>query len=155
MGIEHSFTRTKAEQKMAKALTKQRVHFEQNYLLEGYEVDFWIEEAGLVVEVDGFFHLSNRKLNSDWAKDRKLHEKGYIVIRFDNQQVYNSLAQCVKEIKMLIIKIKSCRMVNSSINSTWKNELKPLKQKIKFLEAKEKSQPNIEAYFLSLDQETD
>lgn len=152
MDIEHRFTRTKAEQKLAQALIKQRIQFKHNYLLEGYEVDFWIEEAGLVVEVDGFTHLSNRKSTSDQAKDRKLYDKGYTVIRFDNQQVDNSLDECVKEIKALILKIKSYHpRIDDSFNSAWKDVLKPMKKKIKSLEAKEKEQQNIESYFLSLD----
>ncbi len=152
METEHNFTRTKAEERMARALIKERVHFEQNYLLEGYEVDFWIKEAGLVIEVDGFSHLSNRKSTSDQAKDRKLQDKGYTVIRFDNRQVDYSLVDCVKEIKSIILKIKSYHpKVDGSFNSDWKDTLKPMKKRLNSLETKEKKQQDIESYFLSLD----
>ncbi len=156
MEIEHRITRTKAEQKIAKALNKEQIRFQQNYRLAGYEVDFWIAEAGLVIEVDGFSHLSNKKIDSDQVKDRRLREKGYTVVRYNNQQVYYNIEQCVNEIKTLILKIKSyCPKVDDSLNSAWKEALKPVKQKIKSSERKDKEQPTIEAYFLSLDQEVD
>lgn len=156
MEIEHGITRTKTEHKLARALKKEQIRFEQNYRLEGYEVDFWVAEAGLVIEVDGFSHLSYTKLGSDQAKDRKLHEKGYTVIRFENQQVYENLAQCVNEIKTLFLKIKFYRQkLDVSLNSAWKEALKPMRQKIQSTETKDKSQSTVEDYFLSLDQEKD
>lgn len=141
---------------MAKALNKQRVSFVQNYLIDGYEVDFLIPEAGLVIEIDGFTHLSKEKLTSDQSKDRNLHDKGYTIIRFENQQVHNDLEECVKEIKTIIQKTRSYLQHGPSVNIIWKDALKPIKQKIESLEMAEKDPPKtVEAYFLSLDEKID
>ena len=151
-----NITRTMAEEKMAKELTKECIKFEQNYTLEGYEVDFWIKEAGLIIEIDGFTHLSREKLSSDQIKDRKLYEKGYIIIRFENQQIYKNLKQCVNDIKTVILRRKTyLNKPVDLVNIEWKNALRPIKQKLKSLETEESNPINIEAYFLGLDQEID
>lgn len=156
MNKGHNFLRTKAEQKMADALKKNHIKYEHNYLLEGYEVDFWIEEAGLILEIDGFYHLSNNKTSSDRAKDRKMNEKGYTVIRFENRQIDNDLGNCISLIKNLIIKTKTYRNKDSIlVNSDWKESLEPLKQKMKSIEAKEKKAQNIEEYFLNIERDSE
>lgn len=155
MNIGHSITRTRAEEKLARALRKQRINFLQNHYLEGYEVDFWIADAGLVIEVDGFIHLCEVKIKSDRAKERRLHEKGYIVIRYNNQEINNNLNQCINEIKALITTIMIYRHRNNSVNGDWKKTLKSIKHKLQFTELKEKKMDTIETYFLSIDQETD
>lgn len=148
-------TRTTAEQKMAKALCRAGIKFEQNYLIEGYEVDFLIKEAGLAIEIDGFTHLSKEKSTSDQNKDRKLHDQGYTVIRLENYQIHNELEQCVKEIKSMINNAKPYFHKQSLENPNWKEALKPIKQKLKKIETEDKSPIDIESYFLSLDQEKD
>lgn len=148
-------TRTTAEQKMAKALNKAGIKFEQNHLIEDYEVDFLIKEAGLVIEIDGFTHLSKEKSTSDQIKDRKLDDKGYTVIRLGNYQIHNELERCVNEIKGMLNNAKPYFNKQSLDNPNWKEALKPIKQKLKNLETVEKSPLNIESYFLSLDQEKD
>lgn len=148
-------TRTTAEQKMAKALSRAGIKFEQNYLVESYEVDFFIKEGGLAIEIDGFTHLSKEKSTTDQNKDRKLHDKGYTVIRLENNQIHNELELCVKKIKSMINNAKPYFDKQSLENPNWKEALKPIKQKLKKMETKEKSFINIEYYFLSLDQEKD
>ena len=154
--VNHVITRTTAEQKLAKALIKKGVCFEQNFSLEGFEVEFWIEEARLVIEIDGFTHLSSNKSASDLTKDRKLRDKGYTIIRFENRQVHNSLEYCIAEIKSVILKSNVyLNNQGTSINSHWKDALKTIKQQIKSSELKEKSKDNFETYFLNLDHEID
>lgn len=138
--VNHVITRTTAEQKLAKALTKKGICFEQNYRLEGFEVDFWIKQARLVIEIDGFTHLSKIKSASDLSKDQKLRDKGYTIIRFENRQVHNSPDHCIAEIKSAISTSKV--YLNNSgtpINSDWKDALKTVKQRIKSLEREEKN----------------
>lgn len=154
--VNHIITRTTAEQKLAKALAKEGICFEQNYRLEGFEVDFWIKQARLVIELDGFTHLSSIKLASDLSKDRKLSAKGYTIIRFENRQIHNGLDNCIAEIKSVISKSKVyLNNPGTSINSDWKNALKIVKQRIKSIETEEKSKYNFETYLLNLDHEID
>jgi very-short-patch-repair endonuclease len=47
------------------------------------EVDFFCEEAGLVIEIDGGQHLADSNAyRSDRRKDALLQEHGYFVLRF-------------------------------------------------------------------------
>ncbi len=156
MSTEYGITRTKAEEKLAQVLRKEHINFKQNHLLEGYEVDFWIAEAGLAIEVDGFTHLSNRKSGSDRIKDQKLHDKGYMVIRYENRQIHNNVNQCINEIKSLISTIIKYRINKEEfVNSDWKKTLKSIRQKIETSEVQKRDPLNLEDYFLSIDQESD
>lgn len=156
LNVKHGTIRTRVEQKMAKALIKEGIRFEQNYFLKGYEVDFWIERAGLVIEIDGFSHLSKEKSTSDQIKDRKLCDQGYTVIRFTNHQIYNNLIHCVQEVKTIIYRTKKCfYKQGDSVNSVWKEALKPIRENLKSIETEAKRPMNIEAQFLSLEEEID
>jgi very-short-patch-repair endonuclease len=60
-------------------------HFRRQQVIDGYIVDFYCHTAGLVVEVDGEFHVEREA----YDRERDLHLAGYglRVLRFDNTQV--------------------------------------------------------------------
>jgi very-short-patch-repair endonuclease len=141
-------SRTDAEKCLAEALRQKKILFKHNQTIAGYEVDFWFPDCGLVIEVDGFTHLSTNQRMLDQKKDQILLAKGMVVIRMSNQQIREHLGECLHEIETTIKKIKAFRS-EGNINQQWKMKLgnyhvaekKPVKV------AK-----TIEEYFLSMDE---
>jgi very-short-patch-repair endonuclease len=58
--------------------------FRRQYEVVGYIVDFVCTEAKLIVELDGGQHVASE---SDKARDARLMEEGYRVLRFWNNDV--------------------------------------------------------------------
>ena len=50
-----------------------------------YIVDFYLPEINLVVEVDGDYHYTSEQIEKDKAKNEKLLNLGYNVLRFNNK----------------------------------------------------------------------
>ena len=138
-------SRTNAERSLAAALQRRGLSFKQNQLMEGFEFDFWFPEYRLVVEVDGFTHLSGKQQQLDRGKDRVLAEKGLMVLRVANQEVRDDLAGCVSRIESYIKQLKQLKQNKGSINQAWKESLKQVEP----VAAKQpKVIASIEDYFL-------
>ena len=75
-------TRSELEDVTVEFLRRHGVQFESNFVLDGWEVDFWIPERNLVIEVDGArFHDNALQRASDEAKRRALEAAGFRVQR--------------------------------------------------------------------------
>ena len=140
--------RTKAEKRLAQALQAKKWAFKQNQTLEGYEVDFWLSDYRLVIEVDGYTHLSSKQQRLDQNKDRLLMDKGILVIRISNQQIRENLSECLAEIEQTIHRLRGMDS-KEIMNDEWKKRL-PKIQSIQ--ESNHKKPKTIEDYFLSLDE---
>jgi very-short-patch-repair endonuclease len=148
MNVFHQSNRTRAEQKLAEALRKKKIRFAQNQHLGTYEIDFWLKEYNLIIEVDGFTHLSFNQVQADQYKDHRLIDHGYIILRFTNEQIRENLAWCVQEIERVIKTVKSNRQTDGSINNSWKKGL--LELDLKVTEPEPECQ-TIEEYFLRVE----
>jgi very-short-patch-repair endonuclease len=58
-----------------------------------YIVDFICLEIGLIVEVDGYSHQLRENEVKDRIRQKKLEEKGYVVIRFTDEKVLKRITQ--------------------------------------------------------------
>ena len=67
-----------------------------------YVVDFACREKRLVVEVDGATHSTADELASDSRRTAFLETKGYRVIRFTNEQVYENVDAALEEISLVL-----------------------------------------------------
>jgi very-short-patch-repair endonuclease len=144
--------RTDAEKILAAALHKKKLMFKHNQTIAGYEVDFWFPDYRLVIEVDGFTHLSAKQLQLDQRKDQALVAEGILVIRISNQQIREHLNDCLNEIENTIRHLKEFRKNKATINNEWKNQL----AKINIVEPKPIKKPrSIEEYFLCMDDEAE
>lgn len=147
----HLSSPTNAEKKLARALKEKRWSFERNQIVEGYEVDFLLPEIRLIIEVDGYTHLSDRRLQLDLAKEKRLVEKGYLLLRFTNQQIREQLPQCLREIEKIIQAVAAGQKKNT-INDGWKEKLRqvavPKEERPGTAETRRKPL-SIEEYFLS------
>lgn len=81
---------TKAEKKLWKLLRNRKfegLKFRRQHPLRSYIVDFFCEEYGIVVELDGSYHNSPEQKEKDRLRDLLLSNLGYKVIRFENKLV--------------------------------------------------------------------
>ena len=63
----------------------------------GYIVDFCCRSRKLIVEVDGEVHRI--RLEEDAERTQALKDKGYVVIRFTNEQVLSKVEQVLELIR--------------------------------------------------------
>ncbi len=65
-----------------------------------YIVDFYVDSAKLVIELDGIQHHSSENRKKDEARDAYLSELGITVLRYDNNAVRNNFAFVCEDILM-------------------------------------------------------
>lgn len=74
------------EERVARALDRAGLSYVHSARVGPYEVDFRLGQK-VIVEVDGYTHLTNDNRRRDQNKDRYLSEIGYTVLRITGQQV--------------------------------------------------------------------
>jgi very-short-patch-repair endonuclease len=74
------------------------VRFRRQQVIQGFIVDFYCHQAGLVVEVDGDVH--NLQKEEDERREKVLSELGLRVVRFGNDEVMKNLSAMVGKIKI-------------------------------------------------------
>ncbi|SNY95153.1 uroporphyrinogen-III synthase [Flagellimonas pacifica] len=85
---------TKAEKKLWRYLRNrnfENLKFRRQHPLKEYIVDFFCEEYGIVIELDGEYHNEINQAKKDELRDLHLTELGYIVIRFENKVVFEQV----------------------------------------------------------------
>ena len=65
--------------------------------IDNYIVDFFCKDLKLVIETDGISHTWENAEEKDDQRTKKLEELGYVVLRFDDDEVMTNL-DYVKEI---------------------------------------------------------
>jgi very-short-patch-repair endonuclease len=65
--------------------------FRRQYSVGPYIVDFFCPEARLAVELDGAHHFTVIGQELDAKRDLYLKEKGIVVLRFENREVFENL----------------------------------------------------------------
>ena len=75
------------------------VKFLRQYIIGDYIVDFICRELQLIIEVDGGYHSEPRQQESDLQRENYLHEKGYRVLRFNNEEILFDLEKVINIIK--------------------------------------------------------
>ncbi|WKZ37078.1 MAG: DUF559 domain-containing protein [Anaerolineales bacterium] len=77
------------------------VRFRRQQVIQGFIVDFYCHQAGLVVEVDGDIHDLQKE--EDERREKVLTEMGLRIVRFGNDEVGRELSAVVGKIKSCII----------------------------------------------------
>ncbi len=76
------------------------VRFRRQQIIEGFIVDYYCHQAGLVVEVDGDIHDLQKE--EDERREKVLTEMGLRIVRFGNDEVVRDVSAVVGKIKELI-----------------------------------------------------
>ena len=81
------------------------VHFRRQQVIQGFIVDFYCHQAGLVIEVDGDIHDLQKE--EDERRERVMSEMGLRVVRFGNDEVLGGLSAVVGKIgEQVLVKQK-------------------------------------------------
>jgi very-short-patch-repair endonuclease len=73
------------------------VRFRRQQVIQGFIVDFYCHQAGLVIEVDGDVHDLQKE--EDERREKVLSALGLRIIRFGNDEVGRNLSAVVGRIK--------------------------------------------------------
>ena len=93
---------TKEEVKLWNILRAKRFYgykFKRQVLIGNYIVDFLCLEKMLIIEIDGGQHNANENKQNDELRTIYLTEKGYRVIRFWNNEVWDNIEGVCSVIK--------------------------------------------------------
>ena len=101
---EADLTRSELERMMLRLCRRHRLpQPEVNARLRAYEVDFLWRSPGLIAEVDGYRHHSDRaSFESDRARDAALQSLGYRVLRFTYRQLTEEPSSVVAALHALL-----------------------------------------------------
>jgi len=96
---------TDAELKLARALEREKIKFVAQKRLRGknrkHLLDFYFPSR-LVVQIDGRTHKTNTRKFLDEVQNSDLQQLGYVVLRFENNEIYDNLSGVVTTIKILL-----------------------------------------------------
>lgn len=96
---------TPAEASLWNILKNKQVYglkFRRQISIENYIVDFYCAAHKIVIELDGEPHFTVEQANKDLARDKRLNELGYIVLRYENLVVFDHPDFIFDDIKKII-----------------------------------------------------
>lgn len=108
---------TAYEKKLHAALKRAKIPALLQYNDGNKTVDIAIKDAGLYIEVDGPYHKSLEQQLRDSLRDVYSRKAGFETIRIPNSRVVHSIADLVKQIKLLNDKKKSPRQGKNGLQS--------------------------------------
>jgi len=93
---------TSAEAFLWKHLSKSQLKgrkFRRQHSIGNYIVDFYCPQEKLIIELDGQYHNKPEAQEKDQKRTKYLENLGFIVIRFENKMVFDTLKSVLNEIK--------------------------------------------------------
>ena len=75
------------------------VTFKRQHIIGDYIVDFVCISNKLIVELDGGYHNLPQQQCKDTERTEWLKSQGYAVIRFTNEELFNSIDQVLRTIE--------------------------------------------------------
>lgn len=64
-----------------------------------YILDFYCHRIMLSIEIDGYYHLKKKQIESDKERTKFLEECGIKELRFTNEDINNELVEILKQLK--------------------------------------------------------
>jgi len=97
---------SRAEKHLWKALKQkqQGVGFKRQRPISNFIVDFFAQEIGLIIEIDGSSHLT--KSEYDFYRQKNLTDLGYQIIRFSEGDVIQNCSEVLTQIQHIIFSLK-------------------------------------------------
>jgi len=84
--------------------------FRRQQSIGNYIVDFYCPELNIIVELDGYIHGEQIKKEQDKRRQIFLEGKGFMVLRYRNEQIMYELESVVQDIK------NKCQNISLPIN---------------------------------------
>ena len=116
---------TEAERLLWHYLKEKKIEykFRRQHIVGEYITDFINLKHKLIIEVDGKYHQEVEQVKKDAQRTQYLEQKGYIVISFANEEIFNHMEDVIKKIKETIMAIDSHNtppIAGSQINTSQK-----------------------------------
>lgn len=116
---------TEAERLLWHYLKEKKIgyKFRRQHIVGEYITDFINLKHKLIIEVDGKYHQEVEQVKKDAQRTQYLEQKGYTVIRFANEEIFNHMEDVIKKIKETIMAIDSHNtppIAGSQINTSQK-----------------------------------
>ena len=73
-------------------------HFRRQHPIFGYIPDFVALNERIIIEVDGGYHLEHEQVERDDERTAWLNQKGYVVLRFTNEEVLCDIDSVIETI---------------------------------------------------------
>ena len=101
---------TRNSQTLRKGMTKEERHlwydflkrlsipFHRQKIIGLYIVDFYCDQARLIIELDGSQHFEETGIAEDQERDSVLNSMGYTVLRFPNSEIHQNFEGVCAEI---------------------------------------------------------
>jgi very-short-patch-repair endonuclease len=91
---------TTAERVLWKRIRNEQlgVKFRRQYNIDYYIVDFYCHPLKLIIELDGWVHGEEEQKRKDEIREQYLKEKGYIILRYKNEQIKYDLDAVIQDI---------------------------------------------------------
>ena len=80
--------------------------FRRQHPVQRFIVDFYCHKLALVIEIDGEYHQTKTQKELDKERTEILNLNGFMVIRFSNKQVLESIEEVKLEVKEVIQSIE-------------------------------------------------
>ena len=108
--VNSTMTMTKQETIFGKRLIKAGVKVICDHKIDGYSFDFKVLRYPILIEVDGGIHNTFKRRAADYKKDRLAIKKGFIVLRFTNNEAgyTGRISDAVQEVKAIVNKTNEC-----------------------------------------------
>lgn len=90
------------ERRMWNLLKNHQFHglkFKRQQPIGNYIVDFICKEAKIIIEIDGGQHNEDSNIENDKIRTDYLKSKGYKVLRFWNNEIYDNIEGVLKKIE--------------------------------------------------------
>ena len=85
---------TSAEATLWKSLQKKQLmgrKFRRQHSIKNFIVDFYCASEKLIIELDGAVHLDFAQENYDHERTLQLEKLGFMILRFENKEVFENL----------------------------------------------------------------
>lgn len=107
---------TESEKQLWELLRNKQIgcKFRRQHPIENFIVDFACIEKRLIIEVDGGYHNNEEQKQYDTYRSLMLHQKGFYVLRFTNEEVLNNPYDVKNQIRLFIEKSEDGNMVSTS-----------------------------------------
>lgn len=98
---------TPAEAKLWTALQNSKfegIKFRRQHSIGNYIVDFYCPKYFLAIELDGQIHFNVVNIEKDEKRTEYLNNLGIVVLRFENEKIFEQLDIVLEEIKQNCLK---------------------------------------------------
>lgn len=81
------------------------VKFKRQRPILNFIVDFFSQEIGLIIEIDGSSHFAKNQY--DFYREEKLKSVGFTIIRFSERDVLCNIGEVIVQIEQALLSLKS------------------------------------------------